>query len=138
MSTRWVFSRQSYQHLFSAHPNLIEVADLALACSPVDFGISCGFRGEDAQIAAFGAGKSKLTWPNSLHNHMPSSAVDFFPCIDGRAAWERKDLFFLIAGLMLGIADCLGYRLRWGGAWDGVVNEPGQWSDLPHIELVRR
>ena len=109
---------------------------MALDCSPVDFGISCGHRGQDEQTQAYLAGRSKVTWPNSKHNAAPSLAIDFFPVLSGRAQWERPDLFSLIAGLMIGIADCLGHRLRWGGAWDGTVNGTDEFMDLPHIELI--
>ena len=133
----WVFSQQSLRHLQTADTRLIEVAMMALTCSPVDLGISCGHRGQDEQTQVYLAGRSKVTWPNSKHNASPSLAIDFFPVLNGSAQWERPDLFHLIAGIMIGIADCLGYRLRWGGAWDGRVNGTDEWSDLPHIEIKK-
>ncbi len=132
----WVFSQQSEKHLQTADYRLIEVARMTLDCSPVDFGISCGYRGQDEQTQAFISGKSKLAWPGSKHNSTPSMAIDFFPVINGTAQWTRPDLFSLIAGLFLGIGDCLGYCLRWGGAWDGTVNSMGEFTDLPHMELI--
>lgn len=132
----WVFSQQSLRHLQTADPRLIEVVMRALDCSPVDFGISCGHRGQDEQTQVYLAGRSTLTWPNSKHNVNPSLAIDVFPVLSGRAQWTRHDLFHLIAGIMIGVSDSLGYRLRWGGAWDGRVNGMDEWSDLPHIELI--
>lgn len=108
----------------------------ALKCSPVDFGISCGHRNKTDQLVAFQEGWSKLTWPKSKHNREPSWAVDFFPLEDGKAAWTNYKLFYLVAGIVLGIAHDRGYKFRWGGAWDGTINMTGQFTDLPHIEIM--
>jgi len=133
----WRFSRSSHDKLLTADPRLVEVFTAALAVSPVDFGVSCGHRGEVAQMIAYQEGKSTLTWPNSKHNKSPSLAVDFFPYIAGQGAvWKDPRLFFVIAGIALGIGRSLGYRLRWGGAWSGELNRPAQFQDLPHIELL--
>lgn len=133
----WRFSRSSQDKLLTAHPILVEVFTKALAVSPVDFGISCGHRGKVEQMIAYQEGKSKLTWPDSKHNIFLSRAVDFFPYVAGRGAvWGDIELFYVIAGLVLGIGADMGFKLRWGGAWDGPLNGPGGFNDLPHIEIL--
>jgi len=135
--TMWQFSTHSRLRLATAHLVLIEAFTKALEVSPVDFGISCGHRGEVAQNAAFISGASKLVFPNSKHNRNPAWAVDFFPFVAGQGVmWEDKKLFYLIAGLVMGIGQEMGYRLRWGGAWDGWLNRVGMLQDLPHIEML--
>jgi peptidoglycan LD-endopeptidase CwlK len=135
----WQFSRQSKKHLYTARQELIECFKIALEISPIDFGISCGHRNEIQQTEAFQEGKSQVQWPNSKHNLFPSDAVDFFPYIAGRGAvWTDLKLFYLIAGLVLGVGQVKGYQLRWGGAWNGQLNTLKQFHDLPHIEWKGR
>jgi peptidoglycan L-alanyl-D-glutamate endopeptidase CwlK len=135
--TDWTFSAVSSNKLATAHDALIDAFTLALEISPVDFGISCGYRGEDAQIAAYNMGASKLNWRDSKHNQVPSEAVDFFPYMAGRGiVWKDIRLFHLIAGVVLCAGRMRGNRLRWGGAWDGPLNGPGRFEDLGHIELI--
>lgn len=42
----------------------------------VNLHVSCTFRDEHAQNQLFKVGKSRLRWPNSLHNHK----IDLKPC----------------------------------------------------------
>ncbi len=135
----WRFSQKSEEKLLTADIRLAECFFAALEASPVDFGISCGHRDEVAQLIAFQEGKSTKSWPESKHNQSPSLAVDFYPYIAGQGAvWTDLKLFFLIAGLVLGIGHARGFDLRWGGAWNGTLNGPKQFNDLPHIEIVER
>jgi len=133
----WKFSTHSRLRLATAHPVLIEAFTKALEISPVDFGISCGHRGEVAQATAYNSGASRLIFPNSKHNRNPAWAVDFFPFVAGKGVmWNDEKLFYLIAGLVLGIGHEMGYRLRWGGAWHGWLNGHGDLHDTPHIEMT--
>jgi hypothetical protein len=50
-----------------------------LDVSPIDFKILCGHREEKEQNEAFNKGNSKLKWPQSKHNSLPSLAVDIAP-----------------------------------------------------------
>ena len=132
----WRFSKTSEERLLTADIRLVECFYDALAVSPVDFGISCGHREEVAQMIAYQEGKSKLSWPDSKHNRNPSEAVDFYPYIAGQGAvWNEPKLFYLIAGLVLAFGHDRGFNLRWGGAWNGKLNGPEEFNDLPHIEI---
>jgi len=134
----WRFSYSSFRKLSTVRPELQIIFNKALKISPVDFGISCGYRDKDEQELAFREGRSKLRWPESKHNRYPSDAVDFFPVVNGKAIWDNPSYFYLIAGLVLGIANQMGYKIRWGGAWNGELNKPGVLNDLPHIEWVEQ
>jgi len=133
----WTFSDQSRLRLTTARLELVEIFSMALEISPVDFGISCGYRGQEEQTVLYSAGLSKMEWPQSKHNRDPAEAVDFYPYVAGEgAAWKREELFYLIAGLVLGIGHTNGVRLRWGGAWRGPLNREDEFQDLPHIEIL--
>ena len=98
-----------------------------------DFSVLCGFRCQHDQEAAYEKGNSKLRWPRSKHNELPSRAVDIAPYpID----WQNHGRFIKLAGHIMRIAEEQGVWLRWGGDWDG----DGDWrderfSDKPHFEL---
>ena len=84
---------------------------------------------------AFLRGNSKVQFPNSKHNSLPSLAVDAAPYpID----WNDKKRFALFAGFVLGIAATKGIRLRWGGDWNmNYITLDNRFDDLPHFELVQ-
>lgn len=71
------FGTTSMTRLYSCHQ------DLQIIFSEVvkerDCSILCGHRPEDEQRAAFSAGLSKLQFPDSKHNKVPSMAVDAAP-----------------------------------------------------------
>ena len=93
-----------------------------------------GHRNEQAQNAAFDAGKSQLRWPRGKHNSYPSLAVDVAPLpVD----WNDRESFSHFAGFMLMAAVTMGYSLRWGGSWAGIGKlSMNKFDDLPHYELV--
>jgi|688.fasta_scaffold115875_5 peptidoglycan L-alanyl-D-glutamate endopeptidase CwlK len=99
-----------------------------------DCSILCGHRGQAEQDEALRTGKSKLGWPKSNHNTLPSKAVDVAPYpID----WTDIDRFRLFAGFVLGVAAGMGIPLRWGGDWDGDgTNRDQSFHDLPHFEVL--
>lgn len=91
-------------------------------CSGVfDLTVICGFRGEHDQNVAFAEGKSKLQWPKSKHNHLPSLAVDMAPYpID----WDDLQAFRNLREYALKVAKRIGVKIR-------VIS----W-DWPHYELM--
>lgn len=87
-----------------------------------DLAVLCGYRGEKEQNEAFAKGTSKLKWPNSKHNHLPSLAVDLAPYpVD----WKNVAAFESLRVYALAVADTLGIRIR-------IIS----W-DLPHYELSK-
>lgn len=99
-----------------------------------DVSILCGYRDKDEQTEAFESGRSKVHWPNSMHNHHPSLAVDVAPYpID----WENTNRFFYLAGLVEGIAAMMGVKVRFGGDWDSDKDFSDQkFNDLVHFEIA--
>ena len=99
-----------------------------------DCTILCGHRTKEEQDDAFKAGNSKLEWPHSKHNKMPSEAVDAAPYpID----WSDKQRFAYFAGFVMGTASRLGIKLRWGGDWtkdNDLKND--SFVDAVHFELI--
>lgn len=126
------FSKLSEQRLATCDPRLQAIAREAIKY--VDFTIVCGHRDQEEQDDAFRRGLSKLKWPLSKHNAMPSKAFDFAPYpVD----WNDKLRFARMFGLIECIAKQQGVSIRWGGDFssDGRSADE-QFIDLPHIELV--
>lgn len=105
-----------------------------------------GHRGQEEQHQAFLSGKSKLDWPNGNHNSLPSRAVDAapypveFPKPTDSPQVQRKKLmqFCYFAGYVMAVAEEMGYKLRWGGDWDGDNDlKDNNFDDLVHFELVK-
>lgn len=93
-----------------------------------------GHRTEYDQNRYFLEGKSKVTFPNSKHNTMPSKAVDIAPYpID----WKDKERFYELKKIIFEIAEKQGVKLRWGGDWDGDGDTTDQtFHDLVHFEIL--
>ena len=125
------FGKQSRTNLHACHQDLqnlfLEVVKY-FDCSILE-----GFRGEIGQNKAFHEGRSKLKYPESKHNKMPSLAVDVVPY---PINWNDKERFYYFAGFVKGIASQLGIVIRWGGDWDSDTQVHDQtFFDLPHFEL---
>jgi uncharacterized protein YcbK (DUF882 family) len=73
------FSKRSLEKLDTCHPDLIKLMMAAIDNSPIDFSIICGYRNKEAQNTAYRSGNSKVQYPFSKHNKMPSLAVDIQP-----------------------------------------------------------
>lgn len=99
-----------------------------------DCTIICGFRNQIDQDKAFAEGKSKKKWPDGEHNKVPSKAVDVMPYpVD----WNNTVQIVLFAGFVLGVAQQMGIKIRWGGDWDSDWDRKDQtFHDLPHFELI--
>lgn len=126
------FSSESTARLSECHPDLqrlfLEVVKV------FDCTVLVGHRSQAAQDQAFAEGKSKLKYPQSKHNSIPSRAIDVAPFpID----FQRDDRFFLFAGYVLKTAEILGVHVRWGGDWDRTMRKtPNKFEDLVHWELL--
>lgn len=94
-----------------------------------------GHRGAAAQAAAYAAGRSSKQWPDSLHNLLPSRAVDLAPYpVD----WADSERFVWLAGFVRAVAVELGLGacVRWGGDWDDDSRTTDEkFRDRPHFEL---
>jgi hypothetical protein len=97
--------------------------------------IDCTYRDQAEQDRLYSIEKSKVMWPNSKHNNLPSMAMDLVPVIGVQASWNHYHCSVL-AGLVLAAAKELGVEIRWGGNWD-MDYEPitdQDFQDLVHFE----
>jgi peptidoglycan L-alanyl-D-glutamate endopeptidase CwlK len=105
-----------------------------------DNSIICGYRGEQEQNSAYINKFSKLQYPKSKHNKIPSMAVDSVPY---PINWQNTNRMRYYAGFVVGIANMLKeqnkitHGIRWGGDWDKDTETNDQrFNDLPHFELT--
>ena len=93
-----------------------------------------GHRNQEDQEEMYEQGRSQLRYPKSKHNSLPSKAVDVAPYpID----WNDRERFTLFAGFVLGTAETMGVKLRWGGDWNrNWETADNSFDDLVHFELV--
>jgi peptidoglycan LD-endopeptidase CwlK len=138
------FSRAGMDKLVTCHPDLqcimLEVVKWT------DCSIFCGHRGKEEQDKAYFENKSKVKYPNSFHNAIPSRAVDAGPYFVEiqNTDWNDRIAFAMFAGRVLQIADQLlkegkiKHTLTWGGDWDNDGRNLDQsFHDLPHFQLVK-
>jgi peptidoglycan L-alanyl-D-glutamate endopeptidase CwlK len=126
------FGKSSLDRLSQADPRWEEILNELLKY--MDVAILCTHRDQVEQDKAYHTNKSKLKWPNSKHNSLPSIAVDIAPYpID----WNNTKRFGYMAGLVVAIGAAKGHKVRWGGDWDSDGDTQDQnFHDLPHFELV--
>ena len=123
------FGEKSKARMRGINDQLIEVAELALLISPIDFGIPKhgGLRTAGEQQALFDDGTSQLDGSIKKSYHQSGMALDVFAYVDGKASWN-EDHLTIIAAAMLEAANRLSVSLRWGGHWKGFI-------DMPHFEV---
>lgn len=126
------FSSHSLQRLATCDSRLVGVFNTVI--QHVDCTVLCGHRNRQQQEEAFSKGTTRLHWPASKHNHVPSQAVDVAPFpID----WQNMHRFYFFAGYVLGTAKQMGIDLRSGLDWDQDFQTSDQiLIDGPHFELV--
>lgn len=148
----------SLGELEQVEPVMVEVVELAITTTTVDFTVHDGIRTIPEQKALVDCGASFTM--RSMH--LPGlngkgRAVDLVPYIVGKLRWDWEPIF-TIAKVMRDSALALGVEIRWGGAWDmlltdTVVVDPKEmmsmyaarrhaagrrvFLDGPHYELLR-
>jgi hypothetical protein len=131
------FSKSSRLKLATCHPDLQLLFNRVIINR--DCTIICGNRGEEEQNEAYENGFSRLKYPESPHNRMPSMAVDVMPYSNAEPhiRWDDLESTYNFIGYVMGIADELGIRIRSGSDWDMDRDFHDQsFFDLPHFELV--
>lgn len=126
------FGARSKKNLAQAHSDL--QALFLEVIKHYDCAVISGFRGQEEQDSLFHAGQSKLKFPESKHNDLPSMAVDVIPWpVD----WSDYKRFYHFVGFVKGVASQMGINIRCGADWDGDNDFKDQtFHDLPHFELV--
>ena len=131
------FGKTSKSRLGMCHPKLQLVFNEVIKV--YDCSVLCGERNKEEQDYVYSMGWSKLKYPDSKHNKVPSEAVDVVPWFINKPhiRWEDKHKFYQFSGVVITIADRVSVKLRWGGNWDGDEELHDQsFMDLPHWELI--
>ena len=122
------FSKISEERLGTCHYDIQRVVRLVMSKQVMDFSVLCGHRGKEDQNRAVREGHSRLRWPRSRHNRMPSLAVDLcaYPIddFDDDNTARTKSLAHLVIQYGKGI----GVPLFWGGRWQSF-------PDIYHFQL---
>ena len=123
---KWAFSQKSIDNFAGVHPDLVHVIMAALEASPFDFGISCGKRTKEQQIALYKSGATR-----TLHSrHLTGHAVDIFVLKNGKVTWDFE-YYQIVADHILVMSRLMDIPVVWGGSWE-------TFRDGPHYELDRR
>jgi len=133
------YGRNSLKKYELLSPGLQRVANRVQGYGILDFSIIESFRprAEQNRLYDMDPPRTKVLWPHSKHNHLPSVAMDCVPYVVGKLSWFKLHCCIL-AGLMLAAAKEEGVKLRWGGNWD-MDSEPitdQDFQDLVHFEEV--
>lgn len=100
----------------------------------VDFTVLCGHRGKEDQDEAERIGNTTKKWPYSLHNKLPSPAIDLAPY---PIWWQDTERFAYFAGWVMNEARRMGIPLIWGGDWDGDFDiKEHRLIDMPHFQTT--
>ena len=101
----------------------------------MDVSLVWGHRTEEEQNALYPR-NTKVQWPDSMHNHNPSLAVDIQPYPYPDNENDLRAALGYMAGLCWMIALKHGFKIRWGGDWNrnGSVTDNG-FDDLFHVEI---
>lgn len=132
------FSKRSSEKLDTCHPEL--QLPFRILIKYFDHSVIFGYRGEKLQELAFEEGRSQVHFPNSMHNSLPSMAIDVMPYpIDNKDSKR----FIYLAGTVKGIALMLKMQgkmthdLGWGGDWDNDTEvKDNNFNDLGHFYLI--
>ena len=125
------FGKRSKERLKSCEPDLQMVFNEVI--KHVDCSILEGHRDKERQNQLYDEGKTKVLYPKGRHNAFPSKAVDVVPY---PVNWEDRERMTLFAGFVIGVANQMGIKLRWGGDWDQDFEvQDNMFDDFPHFEL---
>jgi len=156
-------SNRSKDVYVTLHEDLRKVIDKALLISPIDFGLSEGYRSPEKQFEYFKRGREEIDgeWKvinkskvitymdgyekKSKHNYNPAHAFDFFVWVPGKKnlMYDLKHMVALDA-VFVSIANDLYKKgeikneVRCGFDWDrdGEILYDQSFDDLPHVELI--
>ena len=121
------FGRRSRKRLEGVDAKLVNVLNELIKI--MDVTVIEGVRSEERQRELLKKGATKVKYSK----HMSGKAVDIAPYpID----WEDRERFHYMGGMLRGIGQQLGIRVRWGGDWDsdGEIKD-NNFDDLPHFEI---
>tara|TARA_R110000851_G_scaffold54974_1_gene129325 strand:+ start:1440 stop:1862 length:423 start_codon:yes stop_codon:yes gene_type:complete len=136
------FGTRSSENLATCEGKLQQVVTKVMSYNIMDFSVICGHRSLEQQAILFKRGLTQIDGVKQIgmHNYAESKAVDLLPYpseLNGVNVWEDIQRFSVLNGLMQAAAIELGYKIRWGGDWDGDGNNgDSKFTDMPHYEII--
>lgn len=121
-------SQKSMGELIGVDNSLVDVVCRAILVTEQDFTVHDGIRTFEQQKKLVASGAS--TTMNS--KHLKGQAVDLVPYVNGKLRWEWP-LIFKIAEAMRTAAKIKNIRIKWGGAWDIVINDTDMEKSMEQI-----
>ena len=121
------FGKRSRERLKGVNAKLVNVLNELVKI--MDVTIIEGVRSKERQEELLEKGKTKVKYSR----HMEGKAVDLAPYpID----WNDRERFHYMGGMVRGIGQQLGIKIRWGGDWDsdGEIAD-NKFDDLVHVEI---
>lgn len=132
------YNKQSQDKLSQCHEDLQTIFNYVIPFW--DNTIITGHRGKKEQGEKFDKGLSKVDYPRSKHNSLPSMAVDAVPF---PSLYSSRDNMIAFGGFVMGVAEWMyhegkiAHRLRWGANWKGDRDlENNGFDDPGHFELI--
>lgn len=134
-------SKSSKANREGIDPKLIEIDDLAIQLTLVDFGHGpvSGKRTALVQNGLFLDGKSSADGYERLSKHQLGKALDFYAYVNNKTSWQPDHLAMVVCAYFQA-ASILGYKIKAGILWkskDPIVKNGIRYGwDGPHIQLV--
>ena len=121
------FGRKSRERLKGVDARLVNVLNELIKI--MDVTIIEGVRSAERQAELLEKGATKVKYSR----HMEGKAVDLAPYpID----WNNRDGFYYMGGMIRGIAQQMGLKVRFGGDWDSDGDtKDNSFDDLVHVEI---
>jgi len=122
------FGKRSKERLNGVDHRLIAVLNELIKI--MDVTIIEGVRSAERQKKLLSQGSTKVKYSK----HMEGKAVDLAPYpID----FEDRDGFHYMGGMIRGIAQQMGFKVRFGGDWDSDGStRDNRFDDLVHVEIL--
>lgn len=86
----------------------------------------------------FKTGLTKIHFPNSLHNKLPSKAIDvaYWFNVEPHVRWDSIAEWYFLAGFIMGVASQMKIKIRWGGDPEqNFIFDDSKELNLMHFEL---
>lgn len=121
------FGKRSKEKLKGVDPRLVKVLNELIKI--MDVTIIEGVRSKERQEQLLAQGKTKTKYSK----HITGKAVDLAPY---PINWKDREMFHYMGGMLRGIGQSMGLKIRWGGDWDsdGDIND-NKFDDLVHVEI---
>ena len=121
------FGKKSKERLKGVDSNLVKVLNELIKI--MDVTIIEGVRSKERQEQLLAQGKTKTKYSK----HITGKAVDLAPY---PINWEDREMFHYMGGMLRGIGQSMGLKIRWGGDWDSDrdIND-NKFDDLVHVEI---